>query len=691
MGLAPAFAEFLSSLPANTAGDDLERLHRAWSLAIVAHHGQLRTSGEPYVTHPLAVAAILNELLDPGIDALCAALLHDVVEDSDVTLDEIEAQFGPVVAHIVDGVSKLDAIRADGAKIAKDETLRKLVVAGGRDWRVFAVKLSDRLHNMRTLGAVSVEKRRRVALETHQVFFPLARYVGFHSIASELEALSLRALYPWRWRVVSAWVGYRGAVDARRVSRILDAGFDAAEFLGAQQIEAVNDRRIVQSFQGLASDRAIRVLFGVPSLAIECRSMQDAYSRVCALHGKFVFVPGSFHCEAVEGYVSTKVLLSSKGPVVELVARFPRVSRESWGNMFGSEANSDDFVALAGTPGEAGQFTSVLRDLVGDKSIVVFSPKGRRVSLPRRSIGLDFAFAIHTELGLRTIAVLINGVKQDATSELSSGDIVEVIASDVVVAKTDWESRLRSPRSRAKLRQWLRESARVHAVELGRRLLLDAFRVAGLPTALDKLLSGTVLASLSVVSIEALLQRLGEGDLSARSVVGLVRDPEAARILGRSNEFDALRSVELDGKESGGLMYCRLCLPLPGDDVVCSLSADGAMVHRVGCDARRERRLYAEEFVPRWVDTLAAPLPAVLRVVARDRHRLLADCAFCISNSDVNVSGVATRSYTEMGVVFAELVFHIAVTDAHAIDECVQALLLVDSVQSAVRLSQYSN
>jgi guanosine-3',5'-bis(diphosphate) 3'-pyrophosphohydrolase len=222
MGLAPSAAAFFARVSPSFSADDSALLHAAWNLAQLAHRGQLRQSGEPYVTHPLAVAELVFDLIEPDAYALCAALLHDVVEDSQTSLSTIENQFGLRVANIVDGVSKLDRVGDASVHAAKEETLRKLVAAGGRDWRVFAVKLCDRLHNMRTLNAVSMEKRRRVARETYSVFFPLARYVGFHRVATELESWSLRSLYPMRWSIVDNWCRYKSAVDARRLRGVFE-------------------------------------------------------------------------------------------------------------------------------------------------------------------------------------------------------------------------------------------------------------------------------------------------------------------------------------------------------------------------------------------------------------------------------------------------------------------------------------
>jgi GTP diphosphokinase / guanosine-3',5'-bis(diphosphate) 3'-diphosphatase len=686
MGLAPAFSAFLQRLVGKCNAEDLLRLQGAWSLALSAHDGQLRSSGEPYATHPLAVASILHDLLDPGVDALCAALLHDVVEDSDVPLSHIASQFGSDVAHIVDGVSKLDAISASNPGHAKEETLRKLVDAGGQDWRVFAVKLCDRLHNMRTLGSVSAEKRRRVALETYEVLFPLARYMGFHGLAGELEALCLQSMRPWRWRVVSRWLTYKRGIDLQRVARYFDGNFSTTEFSRASRLVAVHNQGVVDSFHRIARNRASRVLFEVPTLTLDCASMAEAYDRVGVFHRQFVFVPASFNSDAPEGYVSTKGLLAARGPVVELVARFPRVSRKPWFRLIAETANAGDFSTLAKTSMQAGQFTRVLRDLVEDKSIIVFSPKGLRVSLPHRSSGFDFAFAIHTELGLHTTAVLVNGIRRDASAELSSGDIVEVVSADAVVARADWEPFLKSPRSRAKLRQWLRDVARADAIELGRGLLSGAFLAANLSPLPEALINNALLASYGVDSVDALFQRIGEGSISAVSVAAYTLDPEVARIVEQSTSLNSSRSVVLDGSGTAGIKFCPHCRPIPGDTVVCNLSSSGALVHRVQCLERGRGREVAEEIVPHWANKLLAPLPCAIRIISLDRRGLLADCAYAIAACEVSVTGVSTQSYVDLDHPMARLEFCVLIADEHALRACLDALSTVDGIQTVNRV-----
>ena len=685
MGLAPRASTFFSHISPSFSASDLSRLNAAWELAQTAHSGQLRQSGEPYVTHPLAVAELVYELIEPDADALCAALLHDVVEDSDTSIASIEAQFGPRVAGIVDGVSKLDRVGTASASATKEATLRKLIGAGGRDWRVFAVKLCDRLHNMRTLGSVGADKRRRVAAETYSVFFPLARYVGFHRIATELECWSLRALYPTRWLVIEKWCRYKLQIDRRRLGGMLDeisAGSGVVQTVDALRVQ---HETMVRGFQRLREDRACRAVFAVPAIFISCDSIADAYRQLGELHSKFLFVPASFQSDASERVVSTKVLLGQRGLVAEILFLFPRVARASWVRGVGESGNADDFVEVANARDQSGGFTHVLRELVAHTAITVFSPKGQRLSLPRHATGLDFAFAIHTDLGLRAKAVRVNGVLRAASVELSAGDIVEVIRSDTVLARPEWQAILRSPRSRAKLRMWLRDIARLEATELGQRLLSDVSGLsdADLSAALDRY--GSLAETFAVIGREELYQRIGSGQLSAFAVASALKGVGGRALIAGAAGLDNRNRLLLDGHPVRGVKYCDVCKPMLGDDIVAISSYAGAKVHRVICPQKEEGRASNDFFIPAWATRLAQPLPVDVRVLCDDRKGLLSDCARVVSDCNIDVTAVSTLSKRDLSGSIATLEFTLQITSRAKLDRCLSALTAVAGVKSASR------
>lgn len=687
MGLAPTNAQFFDKIARSLTAHDLSRVQSAWALAKTAHCGQTRQSGEPYDTHPLAVAEILFDLLGADADALCAALLHDVVEDSDTPLASIRADFGDAVAHIVDGVSKLESVKASVASdvTSKEETLRKLISAGGRDWRVFAVKLCDRLHNMRTLGSVSREKQRRVALETSLVYAPLARYVEFQQIATELEALSLRWRFPWRWRVIAEWAAYKSWVDQRRLAPVFKHVGWTHCFASGLNSERVISELTVRGFALLRADRACRALFAVPTIFDLTASIEDAHSGIASLHRHFQYLPASFVCLPHEGVVSSKVLLRRQALVAEFVCLFPRIARATQALALDDGNDGNDFAAVSSAAGQPGNFTRVLRELVEHTSIAVFSPKGQRLSLPRHASGLDFAFAIHTDLGLRADAVRVNGRLCDAGVELSSGDIVEVIAGDRILAVPEWESVLKSPRSRAKLRHWLRESAQDDAAILGRRLLADA---AGLPDADDALLNvdmQTLSQSFGVSTREDLWRRVGSGELSAFAVAAQLRGSGAAQLLRLTNAADARSRLLLDGRPLAGVQYCEVCMPVAGDAILAVGSFSGVKIHRIGCPRRIEGRASNDVFAPMWAARIAHPLPSELLVQSADRNGLLADCARAVSDSGINVIAVTSLSSRSSSRPIATLAFTVLIRSRAKLDSCLKALSAVTGVVSAVR------
>lgn len=687
MGLAPASDQFFARISASLSVVDLQRVRAAWVLAKAAHSGQRRQSGEAYDTHPLAVAEILFDLVCADADSLCAALLHDVVEDSNTSLASVRSEFGGAVAHIVDGVSKLESVDAsgNGALTSKENTLRKLVGAGGHDWRVFAVKLCDRLHNMRTLGSVGRQKQFRVATETSLLYAPLARYVGLEQIASELEALSFRWRFPWRWSILEKWIQYKSEVDRKRLRVILAVTEVSAAHGALDESNRISNEMLVKAVRLLRGDRAGRALFSIPTVYEVTPSIESAYGRIAGLHRRFPCLPASFVCLSNEGWVSSKISSAALSLVAEFVFLFPRVARSEIGFASNVVIDGGDFAAMAGIRHVSGDFTRVLRELVQGTSIAVFSPKGKRFALPRHSTGLDFAFAIHTDIGLRASAVKINGRLCETRVELSSGDIVEVIATESVIALPEWEAILKSPRSRAKLRHWLRERAHDDASILGRRLLASA---GGVNENDDKLLYQnfqSLSQILGVTTREDLWRRVGTGDMSAFGVASQLLGSGAAPLLHTTNSADARSRLLLDGHPTAGVQYCGVCMPVSGDAILAVASFAGVKIHRSICPSSAEGRTAHDVFSPIWASRQVQPLPVQLLIEAVDRKGLLADCARAMSERGINVtSATSLSSVTTFGSV-AKLSFTILIKSVVKLETSLQALRAVRGVTYAIR------
>ncbi len=430
---------------------------RALEFSRAAHEGQFRASGEPYLHHPITVAQILLDLTAADRDILCAALLHDVIEDCGVTADALARDFGEGVSAIVDGVTKFDQTRVLSDTGAREETLRKLVTAGARDHRIFSLKCADRLHNLRTLDAVPATKRRRVSRETLAIFCPLAQYVGLPRFAAEMEHIAYRWAFPHRARVISRWLELKSAFDRRRITgaaaslpHVLRVAFAELD----STLEAENFSHALILLREQSSSRA---LFATPHVYRRTLSMAHAYSEIAGLHEDAYALPGSFRTDLVSGVVSTAVFLGKHGPVVEFSFRFPPSRSTPFVFESGSLGSTEDLSTLTAGQGDEGELTRTLRELLRNRSITVLSPKGKAFLLPMSSTVLDFAFAVHSEIGLRARGAVVNGRTTNISSELRSGDIVEVITSDAVRASVDWIAHLRSPRARAKLRHWIRE------------------------------------------------------------------------------------------------------------------------------------------------------------------------------------------------------------------------------------------
>ncbi len=453
---------FLDAVAARFAPHDAADVRRAAQFARDAHAGQTRASGEPYFSHPVSVALILLEFAAADRDLICAALLHDVIEDCGVTEPQLSNDFGSGVAEIVGGVTKFDQTRVGLGANVKEETLRKLLTAGAQDQRIFSLKCADRLHNLRTLKFVPREKQRRVAGETLAVFCPLAEYVGLTRFAAELEHLAYFWAHPQRTSAVEGWVKRKAQFDRRRIETALnELPALQAEFSRSSQLLS-KATQFTQALRLLREQSASRALFATPTVYFDNASISDAYARIAVWHSEAYALPGGFRTDLVGGSVHTTVFLGKHGPVVDLCYLFPPLRTRAFVFEGQGAASLEDLSIVVAGRGEEGELTRTLRELLRQRSITVLSPKGKPFLLPLSSTVLDFAFAVHSEIGLRARGALVNGRVVDISSELRSGDIVEVLTTERVTALPEWQDLLKSPRARSKLRHWLRDDNKVH-------------------------------------------------------------------------------------------------------------------------------------------------------------------------------------------------------------------------------------
>jgi guanosine-3',5'-bis(diphosphate) 3'-pyrophosphohydrolase len=671
---------------------------RAYEFAERAHEGQTRRSGDPYITHPLAVAGILADL---GMDAptLAAALLHDTVEDTEVGLEKVTRQFGELVGIIVDGVTKLDRVKtpdradaAEAARAAQSATIRKMVVAMARDPRVLVVKLADRLHNMRTLRFLPPHKQERKARETLEIYAPLAHRLGMNTVKWELEDLAFATLYPKRYEEIVRLVSerqpsrdtYLAAVTAQVSNQLRDAKIKSSVTGRPKHYYSIYQKMIVRG-------RDFADIFDLVGVRVLVDSVRDCYASLGTIHANWQPVPGRFKdyiaMPKFNMYQSLHTtVIGPEGKPVELQIRTfamhhraeygiaahwkykegakgapaPDVNRPSGlspdkldkGDQLGWLRQMLDWQRETSDPGE---FLDSLRfDLQGSE-VFVFTPKGDVVSLPSGSTPVDYAYAVHTEVGHRCIGARINGRLVPLESPLDNGDTVEIFTSKSPTAgpSRDWMSFVRSGRARSKIRQWFAKERREDAIEEGRDAILRALRKQGLP--LQRLLAGDSLQNLAkemhYADVSALYAAVGEGHVGAQTVVhrlvesfggpeGAVEDiAETALPSTKRTLPSADPGVIVKGASDVWVKLARCCTPMPGDPILGFVTrGKGVSVHRGDCPNGSALTSGGDRIVEvEWAPSSASVFLVAIQVEALDRTRLLSDVTRVLSDHHVNI------------------------------------------------------
>jgi guanosine-3',5'-bis(diphosphate) 3'-pyrophosphohydrolase len=685
---APLIEPLLRSVREVNSKADLRPLLRAYELAEVAHRGQFRRSGEPYITHPVAVAGILAEL---GMDVptLAAAILHDTVEDTPVELRAIEADFGSDVALIVDGVTKLDKVRY--GESAQAETVRKMVVAMAKDPRVLVVKLADRLHNMRTLRFLPEQKQQRVATETLEIFAPLAHRLGLNRLKWELEDLSFATLYPKRYDEIVRLVAERAPSRDTFLQHVVER---VQEELAHARIKATVSGRPKHYYsiyqKMMVRGREFAEIYDLVGIRVLVESLRDCYAVLGAVHAVWNPVPGRFKdyiaMPKFNMYQSLHTtVIGPDGKPVELQIRTTGMHRMAeigiaahWKYKEGKNAPAApadgtqemawlrqilDWQRETADPGE---FLDSLRFDLHLDEVFVFTPKGDVISLPAGATPVDFAYAVHTEVGHRCIGARVNGRLVPLDSSLDNGDAVEVFTSKAPTAapSQDWLAFVSSSRARTKIRQWFAKERREDAIDEGRDALSRAMRKAGLP--LQRLLSGEALVTLArdmrFADISALYAAVGANHLSAQTVVdrlvralggpdGAVEDLAETALPTRPLPTAGGGSdpgIVVKGASDVWVKLARCCTPVPGDAVVGFVTrGHGVSVHRADCANAAALLGQPERLVEvEWAPSSSSVFLVNIQVEALDRTRLLADVTRILSDHHVNIlsGAVATGS-----------------------------------------------
>ena len=705
---------------------DVALVDRAYSVAKKAHEGQVRKSGEPYITHPLAVAEILADL-GIGPKTIAAALLHDTVEDTEYSLEQLRHDFGDEIALLVDGVTKLDKLKYGDD--AQAETVRKMVVAMSKDIRVILIKLADRLHNARTWGFVESASAERKARETLEIYAPLAHRLGIQTIKWELEDLSFAVMHPKLYDEIDTLVKERTPESDEFVHNIIEQISSdlrlakvKGQVMGRQkQHYSIYQKMIRQSreFQDIYDLTGIRILVG---------SIRDCYAALGAVHARWNPMPGRF-----KDYIATPkfnlyqslhtTVFGPGGKAVEIqirtedmhrraeygvAAHWKYKERQALGMRTPEDLPPDENMAWLAhiTDWEAetedpSEFLDTLRYEIGAKEVYVFTPKGKVVGLPSGATPVDFAYAVHTEIGNRVMGAKVNDRLVPLDTVLGSGDTVEVLTSKNPDAgpSQDWLNFVTSQRARSKIRGWFTKERRDEAIENGREALARVVRKKNLP--LHRVLSAQNLSEVAHIlryeSVDGLYAAIGEGHVSTQSVL-----EKFMALMDDTDTDDALFTVPTKkptantSNDSGVLVrgaadilvkLAKCCTPVPGDTIVGFITrGNGVSVHREDCPnvngfaGERERMIDVE-----WNDSGKSIFRVQIQVESLDRSGLLSDITRVLSEHHVNILSASVNTDSHKRLATQRFVFEMS--DATHLDRVLQAVRRIDAVYDVYRVN----
>ncbi|MET7985272.1 MULTISPECIES: RelA/SpoT family protein [unclassified Streptomyces] len=679
----------------------LRQIEKAYQVAERWHRGQKRKSGDPYITHPLAVTTILAELgMDPA--TLMAGLLHDTVEDTEYGLDTLRRDFGDQVGLLVDGVTKLDKVKFGEA--AQAETVRKMVVAMAKDPRVLVIKLADRLHNMRTMRYLKREKQEKKARETLEIYAPLAHRLGMNTIKWELEDLAFAILYPKMYDEIVRLVAERAPKRDEYLAIVTD---EVQSDLRAARIKATVTGRPKHYYsvyqKMIVRGRDFAEIYDLVGIRVLVDTVRDCYAALGTVHARWNPVPGRFKdyiaMPKFNMYQSLHTtVIGPNGKPVELQIRtFDMHRRAEYGiaahwkykqeTVAGSSKVRTDVPRAA--KGSAGQdtvndmawlrqlldwqketedpseFLESLRFDLSRNEVFVFTPKGDVIALPAGSTSVDFAYAVHTEVGHRTIGARVNGRLVPLESTLDNGDLVEVFTSKAAGAgpSRDWLGFVKSPRARNKIRAWFSKERRDEAIEHGKDAIARAMRKQNLP--IQRILTGDSLVTLAhemrYPDISSLYAAIGEGHVTAQSVVQKLvqalggeeaateeidESVPPARGRGRKRRSNNDPGVVVKGVDDVWVKLARCCTPVPGDPIIGFVTrGSGVSVHRNDCVnvdslSREPERILEVE----WAPTQSSVFLVAIQVEALDRSRLLSDVTRVLSDQHVNILSAAVQT-----------------------------------------------
>jgi len=686
--------------------NDVARLAEAYRFSEAAHAGQTRQSGDPYISHPLAVAEILADWHLDG-QTLMAALLHDVTEDTLVTKDEISDTFGKPVAELVDGVSKLDRIEFQSAEDAQAENFRKMLLAMARDVRVILIKLADRLHNMRTLGAVNPAKRRRVARETMEIYAPIANRLGLNTLYHELLELAFSHLYPLRYQVLAKATKAARGNRREMIGRTLEGVKKKLADSGIKAIVQGREKHVYSTYRKMIekhlSFSEVHDIFG-------CRVVVDdvaaCYLALGALHALYKPIPGKFKdyiaIPKANGYQSIHTdLIGPYGVPLEVQIRTEQMHRLAESGVASHWLYKDDTDKLSelqkqthrwlqslleiqhqsGDPQEFLEHVKV--DLFPDE-VYVFTPKGRILSLPRGATAVDFAYVVHTDIGNRCVAAKINGELVALRTELRNGDRVEIITASHAKPNPGWLQYVRTAKARSNIRHFLKTMQYEESAGLGERLLEQALKaLKSSPGEVDDPSWERVMRDSGARSREELLADIGLGKRLAAVV---------ARRLLKGNDFKedlkTAASVTIRGTEGMGVQLATCCRPIPGDAIVGSIKkGQGLVVHASDCPSIvRSRTKEPDQWIDvEWDARTTRLFQAAINVTVENQRGVLAKVASEIAEAGSNIDSI---TMDEDRAVFTAMHFVLEVANRQHLARVMRALRRLPDVKKISRVRE---
>jgi len=684
--------------------EDISQLQSAYHFSEQAHEGQFRKSGEPYISHPLAVASILAQWhLDP--QALTAALLHDVMEDTSVTKTEISRNFGKPVAELVDGVSKLDKIEFESHAEAQAENFRKMLLAMARDVRVILIKLADRLHNMRTLGAVSDDARRRIARETLEIYAPIANRLGLNALYQELQDLALQHLYPDRYRVLSKAVKAARGNRRELVGKVLDTIKRKLKSAGVESQSLGREKHLYSIYEKMREKHlTFAQVLDVFGFRIIVNDVPACYLALGALHGLYKPIPGKFKdyiaIPKANGYQALHTtLFGPVGTPIEVQVRTREMDKIAEAGVASHWLYKDSDTSLSelqkkthqwlqsllemqSQSGDSIEFLEHLKvDLFPDE-VYVFTPKGKIMSLPRGATAVDFAYAVHTDIGNRCVAVKINQELMPLRTELKNGERVEIITAAHAKPNPLWLNFVTTGKARSRIRHFLKTMHFQESVRLGERMLGQA--LAALGSAVSEMKEAQwekLVRDAGAKSRQEILADIGLGKRLAAVV--------ARRLLAHGDpgpqELTAPGSVIIRGSEGMAVQFAQCCRPIPGDPIIGVISkGQGMVIHTHDCPVIAKARHDPDRLLDvAWDPETRKLFEVSIKTVVANERGVLAKVAAEIAESESNIQNVAVDP--EDGDNYTNMYFTLQVLNRMHLARIMRALRRIPEV---VRISR---